>query len=121
MKTRKSIITALLILFVCGLTFAQTAGGNAKDRANQNLQNFKTKLNLSETQSKKLEAILKDWANEVKSLRANNAEKATNAKLLQMKDELNKRIESILNAEQKIGFKKMEEEQNQSIQKMKKK
>jgi hypothetical protein len=117
MKTRKSIITALLILFVCGLTFTQTAGGGAKDRAKQNLENMKAKLNLSAAQSQKLEVILKDWENEIKALRANNAEKATNAKLLELKEKTNKKIEAILDAKQKVTFQKMMEEQNKMINK----
>jgi septal ring factor EnvC (AmiA/AmiB activator) len=117
MKTKTNILPILFILFLCSFTFAQTAGGNSKDRAKQNLENMKVKLNLSAAQTQKLNDILKDWENQVKELRKNNAASATNAKLLELKNKVNKRIEGILDAKQKITFNKMIEEQNKMINK----
>lgn len=78
----------------------------------EQLKDLKEKLNLSEDQSKEVETILVDMTEEMKKLREDNtgSREEMFPKMMKIREDANKKIENVLNDDQKKAFKKYLEE-----------
>jgi len=119
----KSIIT-IIVLFVfsmCVNSFAQPGGGgNPQDRMKKTLEDYKTRLKLTDEQYKKIDTILTSQMSEMAKLRESSGgdRQAMMSSFMDLRDKTNKKIEAILTDEQKAEFKKIQEERAQRMQGM---
>ncbi len=110
-------IMLLFVLFISGVSFAQMGGGgaNPQERLKKSLEDYKTKLSLTDEQYTKVETILTEQMNEMIKLRENAGgdREAMRAAITESREKADKKIEELLTDEQKVIFKKMIEERAQ--------
>jgi len=122
MKARFVII--LSVLFFFGFTaqsFSQGMGGmNPQERMKQQLQTYKERLKLTDTQFNKIDTILKDQMSEIQKLRDSSSgdRDAMREAMMSLREKINKKIEALLDDTQKAEFKKIQEEAAQKRQGM---
>jgi protein CpxP len=112
MKTRT--ILAIAVLFVLAMaanSYAQM-GGNPQDRLKKSLEDYKTRLKLTDDQFRSFEKILTDQMAEVTKIRESAGEdrEAMRASIMDLRDKTNKKLEALLKDDQKAEWKKMQEE-----------
>lgn len=121
---KAKVFFALVITFILSLatnSFAQGFGGmSPEERMKRTLEEYKTKLSLTEEQLPKVEAILKAQTEEMATLRANAGgdREAMRAAITEMRAKTDKKVEELLTDEQKVAFKKLQEERAQRMQGM---
>ncbi|MCX6170362.1 MAG: hypothetical protein NTX65_13525 [Ignavibacteriales bacterium] len=120
MKT-KAFFT-IMVLFVLAMTvnsFAQM-GGNPQERLKKTLEDYKTRLKLTDVQFGKIDTILTSQMNEMAKLRESAGEdrEAMRAGFMELREKTNKKIEALLTDEQKVEWKKIQEEITQRRQGM---
>ena len=124
MKTKSFLSIIVLFIFVlCLNSFAQPEPGgmNPQERMKKQLEEYKAKLKLTNTQFKKIENILKEQSSEMQKMRDGKAEgdrEAMREKFVKMREATNKKIEKVLNKNQIVDFRKIQEEQKQRMQQM---
>ena len=95
-------------------------GLNPEVRMKPTLEEYKTKLSLTEEQIPKVETILKSQLEEMANLRANAGgdREAMRYAITELRTKTDKQVEDILTDEQKVAFKKLQEERAQRTQGM---
>ncbi len=117
-------IFAIAIMFVLSLaanSYAQMGGGmSPEERMKRTLEEYKTKLTLTEEQVVKVEAILKAQTEEMAAIRANAGgdREAMRTAITELRTKTDKQVEELLTDEQKVIFKKLQEERTQRMQGM---
>ena len=117
-------IFAIAIMFVLSLaanSYAQMGGGmSPEERMKRTLEEYKTKLTLTEEQVVKVEAILKARTEEMAAIRANAGgdREAMRTAITELRTKTDKQVEELLTDEQKVIFKKLQEERAQRMQGM---
>ena len=128
-------ILPILVLLALGLTFAQTpqetqappsdkqAGMHHHNEmsADQHLQMLSEKLNLTDDQKAKLQPILQDNMQQIKTVREDSSlsQEQKHAKLKSIHDSMHEQINAVLTPEQQAKFKQMRQEQMEKHQGMK--
>lgn len=124
MKTKSFLSIIVLFIFaLCINSFAQAGPGgmNPQERMKKQLEEYKTKLKLTNTQFKKIENILKEQSDEMQKMRDGKAggdREVMREKFMKMREATNKKIEKVLNKNQIVDFRKIQEEQRQRMQQM---
>jgi periplasmic protein CpxP/Spy len=118
MKTRS--IFAIVALFLLAMTvnsFAQM-GGNPQERLKKTLEDYKTRLKLTDVQFGKIDTILTAQMSEMSKIRESAGEdrEAMRAAFMELREKTNKQIEALLTDDQKIEWKKIQEEMAQRRQ-----
>lgn len=92
-------------------SFAQR-GGNPQERLKKTLEDYKTRLKLSDTQFGKIDTILTEQMNAQMKLRekAGDDRETIRASMMELREKTNKKIEALLTDEQKVEWKKIQEE-----------
>ena len=121
MKTR--IVVILSVIFLFGFTaqsFSQGMGGNPQERLKKTLEDYKTRLKLTDVQFGKIDTILTTQMNEQIKLRESAGEdrEAMRSTMMELREKNNKKIEALLDDTQKAEFKKILEEAAQRRQAM---
>jgi Spy/CpxP family protein refolding chaperone len=117
-------IFAIAVMFVLSLaanSYAQMGGGmSPEERMKRTLEEYKTKLTLTEEQVVKVEAILKAQTEEMAAIRANAGgdREAMRTAITELRTKTDKQVEELLTDEQKVIFKKLQEERAQRMQGM---
>ncbi len=114
-------IAVMFILLMSANSYAQMGGGlNPEERMKRTLEEYKTKLSLTEEQIPKVETILKSQLEEMANLRANAGgdREAMRYAITELRTKTDKQVEDILTDEQKVAFKKLQEERAQRTQGM---
>lgn len=117
-------IFVLAVMFVLSLSansYAQMGGGmSPEERMKRTLEEYKTKLTLTDEQVVKVEAILKAQTEEMATIRANAGgdREAMRAAITELRTKTDKQVEELLTDEQKVAFKKLQEERAQRMQGM---
>lgn len=115
---------AIAVMFVLALaanSYAQMGGGmNPQERMKRTMEEYKTKLTLTDEQVVKVEAILKAQTEEMATIRANAGgdREAMRSAIMDLRAKTDKQIEAILTDEQKVEYKKLQEERAQRMQGM---
>lgn len=119
MKTKMLVVViAMFVLSMSVNSFAQM-GSNPQERMKKALEDYKTRLKLTDTQFAKLDTILKDQMNEMTKLResSNGDRQAKMAAFTGLREKTDKKIETILTTdEQKAEYKKIKDERAQRMQ-----
>ncbi len=118
MKTRTVFaIVAMFVLAMSMNSYAQM-GGNQQERMKKMLEDYKTKLKLSEVQFGKIDTILTSQMSEMAKIRESAGEdrEAMRAGFMELREKTNKKIEALLTDEQKVDWKKIQEEMAQRRQ-----
>jgi len=116
MKVRS--IFSILFFAVAVNSSAQMGGGmSLEERMKRTLEEYKTKLSLTEEQIPKVETILKAQIEEMATLRANAGgdREAMRSALTELRAKTDKKVEELLTDEQKTAFKKLQEERAQRM------
>jgi len=117
----KSIFTlaSIFVIFASINVFAQM-GGNPQERLKKTLDDYKTRLKLTDFQLAKVDTILTAQMGEMTKLRENAGDdrQAMMASFMELREKTNQSIEALLNDEQKIEWKKILEEAAQRRQGM---
>ncbi|MFA7419501.1 MAG: hypothetical protein WCZ90_07430 [Melioribacteraceae bacterium] len=117
-------IFAIAVMFVLSLaanSYAQMGGGmSPEERMKRTLEEYKTKLTLTDEQVVKVEAILKAQTEEMATIRANAGgdREAMRSAITELRAKTDKQVEELLTDEQKVAFKKLQEERAQRMQGM---
>jgi len=111
---KAKLVFTFAAMFVLAMTvnsFAQM-GGNPQDRLKKSLEDYKTRLKLTDDQFKVFEKTLTDQMAEIAKLRENAGDdrEAMRASMMELRDKTNKKLEALLTDEQKVEWKKMQEE-----------
>ncbi len=116
MKTRT--IFSIIAMFVLALSVNAQMGGNKQDRMKKMLEDYKTRLKLTEVQFGKVDTILTSQMSEMAKIRESAGEdrEAMRAGFMELREKTNKEIEALLTDEQKIEWKKIQEEMAQRRQ-----
>ncbi len=120
MKTKIFLTAAILFtLSLASSSFAQM-GGNPQERMKKTLEDYKTRLKLTDVQYAKVDTILTDQMNEMTKLRNSAGEdrQAMMASFMELRQKTNSKIEALLTDEQKVEWKKIQEEAAQRRQGM---
>jgi protein CpxP len=108
------VIFTLAVMFVLAMTVNSYAqmGGNPQDRLKKTLEDFKTRLKLTDVQFGKVDTIMTDQMNQQIKLRESAGEdrQAMMSAFMELREKTNKKIEALLTDEQKAEWKKMQEE-----------
>ncbi|PKL82108.1 MAG: hypothetical protein CVV24_11790 [Ignavibacteriae bacterium HGW-Ignavibacteriae-3] len=110
-------IAVLFLLAMASNSFAQM-GGNPQDRLKKTLEDYKTRLNLTDVQFGKIDTILTEQMNQMTALRENSGDdrQAMMVSFMELREKTNKKIESLLTDDQKAEWKKIQEEAAQRRQ-----
>lgn len=111
-------IAVMFVLLISANSYAQMGGGmNPEERMKRTMEDYKTKLSLTEEQIPKVEAILKSQMEEMAALRANAGgdREAMRSALTELRTKTDKKVEELLTDEQKVSFKKLQEERAQRM------
>ncbi len=116
MKTRT--IFSIIAMFVLAMSVNAQMGGNQQDRMKKMLEDYKTRLKLTEVQFGKVDTILTSQMSEMAKIRESAGEdrEAMRAGFMELREKTNKEIEALLTDEQKIEWKKIQEEMAQRRQ-----
>jgi protein CpxP len=115
MKARSRILTILLFAFaLASAAFAQRGMD-----VNQRVQMLKERLHLDTTQTAKVTDIMNGAMKEMQAVREKNPEDrdAMRAGMREVQQKMDKKIEAVLNDDQKKEFAKLRDEQRQQMQK----
>lgn len=118
MKVKSIIMLSMLVfLFMSVQSFAQM-GGNPQDRLKKTLEDYKTRLKLTEAQFTKVDSILNAQMKEIMKIReeANGDFSSMREKMAPVREKTDKAVEALLTDEQKPEFKKILEERAQRMQ-----
>lgn len=111
---KAKLVFTIAVMFVLAMavnSYAQM-GGNPQDRLKKTLEDFKTRLKLTDAQFGKVDTIMTDQMNQQIKLRENAGgdRQAIMSAMMELREKTNKKIEAVLTDEQKIEWKKMLEE-----------
>lgn len=115
------VIAVMFVLSLAANSYAQMGGGmSPEERMKRTLEEYKTKLTLTEEQVVKVEAILKAQTEEMATIRANAGgdREAMRTAITELRAKTDKQVEELLTDEQKVIFKKLQEERAQRMQGM---
>lgn len=121
---KAKVFFVLFVTFLLSLaanSYAQMGGGmSPEERMKRTLGEYKTKLSLTEEQVLKVETILKVQTEEMATIRANAGgdREAMRAAITELRAKTDKKVEELLTDEQKVAFKKLQEERAQRMQGM---
>lgn len=114
---KAKLVFAAAAMFVLAMTVSSYAqmGGNPQDRLKKTLEDYKTRLKLTDEQFGKIDTILTEQMNEQSKLRdsAGDDRQAMMSAFLELREKTNKKIEVLLTDEQKLEWKKIQEERAQ--------
>ncbi len=117
-------IFAIAVMFVLSLaanSYAQMGGGmNPQERMKKTLEELKTRLTLTDAQFAKADTILQAQTAEMTKIRENSGgdREAMRSAIMDLRAKTDKQIEAILTDEQKVEYKKLQEERAQRMQGM---
>lgn len=122
MKVKSIGLFVMFFLFAFAVqSFSQGMGGmNPQERMKQQLNTYKERLKLTDEQFKKVETILNDQMTEMQKLRDNSGGdmQSMRSAFMEMREKTNKKIEALLTDEQKVEWKKIQDEAAQRRQGM---
>ena len=106
-----AVLVAVLFLAVSAQSFAQM-GGNPQDRLKKTLEDYKTRLKLTDSQFTKVDSILNAQMKDIMKIReeAGGDFSAMREKMVPVREKTDKEIELLLTDDQKVEYKKMLEE-----------
>ena len=111
---KAKLVFAITFMFILAMTFNSFAqmGGNPQDRLKKSLEDYKTRLKLTDDQFKVFEKTLTDQMTEITKLRENAGDdrEAMRASMMELREKTNKKLEALLTDVQKVEWKKMQEE-----------
>lgn len=114
---KAKLIFTIAVIFILAMTVNSYAqmGGNPQDRLKKTLEDYKTKLNLTDVQFGKIDTILTDQMNEQTKLResAGDDRQAMMSAFMELREKTDKKIEALLTDEQMVEWKKIQEERAQ--------
>ncbi len=114
---KAKLIFTIAVIFILAMTVNSYAqmGGNPQDRLKKTLEDYKTKLNLTDVQFGKIDTILTDQMNEQTKLResAGDDRQAMMSAFMELREKTDKKIEALLTDEQMVEWKKIQEERSQ--------
>lgn len=115
MKAKLVFATAAMFVLVMTVSSYAQMGGNPQDRLKKTLEDYKTRLKLTDEQFGKIDTILTEQMNEQSKLRdsAGDDRQAMMSAFLELREKTNKKIEVLLTDEQKLEWKKIQEEHAQ--------
>ncbi|MDP3580382.1 MAG: hypothetical protein Q8S39_00515 [Ignavibacteria bacterium] len=114
-------IAVMLVLSLAANSFAQMGGGmNPQERMKRTLEELKTRLTLTDAQFAKVDTILQAQTAEMTKIRENSGgdREAMRSAIMDLRAKTDKQIEAILTDEQKVEYKKLQEERAQRMQGM---
>ncbi len=115
-------IFAIAVMFVLSLavnSYAQMGSGmNPQERMKRTLEEFKTRLTLTDAQFAKVDTILQAQTAEMTKIRESSGgdREAMRSAIMDLRAKTDKQIEAILTDEQKVEYKKFQEERAQRLQ-----
>lgn len=115
------VLAVMFVLSLAANSYAQMGGGmSPEERMKRTLEEYKTKLTLTDEQVVKVETILKAQTEEMATIRANAGgdREAMRAAITELRTKTDKQVEELLTDEQKVAFKKLQEERAQRMQGM---
>jgi periplasmic protein CpxP/Spy len=120
MKAKSIIMLVTLILFTMSIQSFAQMGGNPQDRLKKNLEDYKTRLKLTDAQFTKVDSILTSQMNEMTKIReeANGDFSAMREKMTPLREKTDKSVEALLTDEQKVEFKKILDERAERMRSM---
>ncbi len=114
---KAKVIFTIAVMFVLAMTVNSYAqmGGNPQDRLKKTLEDYKTRLELTDDQFGKIDTILTEQMNEQMKLResAGDDRQTLMSTFMELRDKTNKKIESLLTDKQKVEWKIIQEERAQ--------
>jgi len=114
-------MAAMFVLSLAANSYAQMGGGlSPEERMKRTMDEYKTKLTLTDEQVVKVEAVLKAQTEEMTKIRENAGgdREAMRTAITELRAKTDKQVEELLTDEQKVIFKKMQEERAQRMQGM---
>lgn len=114
-------IALMLVLSLAANSFAQMGGGmNPQERMKRTLEELKTRLTLTDAQFAKVDTILQAQTAEMTNIRESSGgdREAMRSAIMDLRSKTDKQIEAILTDEQKVEYKKLQEERAQRMQGM---
>lgn len=114
-------IALMLVLSLAANSFAQMGGGmNPQERMKRTLEELKTRLTLTDAQFAKADTILQAQTAEMTKIRESSGgdREAMRSAIMDLRAKTDKQIEAILTDEQKVEYKKLQEERAQRMQGM---
>ena len=104
-------ISVIFMLTVTVNSYAQR-GGNPQERLKKTLEDYKTRLKLTDAQFEKIDTIMTVQMNEQMKLRerAGDDRESIRASMMELREKTNTKIEALLTDEQKVECKKIQEE-----------
>ena len=115
-------IFAIAVMFVLSLavnSYAQMGSGmNPQERMKRTLEEFKTRLTLTDAQFAKVDTILQAQTAEMTKIRESSGgdRDAMRSAIMDLRAKTDKQIEAILTDEQKVEYKKLQKERAQRLQ-----
>lgn len=118
MKSKSVLTIAVVFLLAMAANSFGQMGGNPQDRLKKTLEEYKTRLKLTDVQFGKIDTILTAQMNEMAALRENSGgdRQAMMSTFMELREKTNKKIESLLTDKQKAEWKKIQEEAAQRRQ-----
>ena len=112
MKTKAIFTIAVMFLLAMAANSFAQMGGNPQERLKKTLDDYKTRLKLTDVQFGKIDTILTAQMAEIAKIRESAGEdrEAMRASMMELREKTNKKIESLLTDDQKVEWKKMQEE-----------
>lgn len=110
---KAKIIFTIAVMFVLAMTVNSYAqmGGNPQDRLKKTLEDYKTRLELTDDQFGKIDTILTEQMKLRES--AGDDRQTLMSTFMELRDKTNKKIESLLTDKQKVEWKIIQEERAQ--------
>ncbi|KAF0141942.1 MAG: hypothetical protein FD122_1029 [Stygiobacter sp.] len=115
------VIAVMFVLSLAANSYAQMGGGmNPQERMKRTLEELKTRLTLTDAQFAKADTILQAQTAEMMKIRESSGgdREAMRSAIMDLRAKTDKQIEAILTDEQKVEYKKLQEERAQRMQGM---
>lgn len=115
------VIAVMIVLSLAANSYAQMGGGmNPQERMKRTLEELKTRLTLTDAQFAKADTILQVQTAEMMKIRESSGgdREAMRSAIMDLRAKTDKQIEAILTDEQKVEYKKLQEERAQRMQGM---
>ena len=114
-------IAVMFVLSQAANSYAQMGGGmNPQERMKRTLDELKTRLTLTDAQFAKADTIMQAQTAEMMKIRESSGgdREAMRSAIMDLRVKTDKQIEAILTDEQKVEYKKLQEERAQRMQGM---
>ena len=115
------VIAVMFVLALAANSYAQMGGGmNPQERMKRTLEELKTRLTLTDAQFAQADTILQAQTAEMTKIRESSGgdREAMRSAIMDLRAKTDKQIEAILTDEQKVEYKKLQEERAQRMQGM---